>query len=90
MNSNRYIVQFLKKASSMLSFAAVRNTDLYEWFDFSFGTMGVCILLRVYQIKSLDKPSFATSIARVLYFMRSFMFTTCFGPDQRPSSSAPE
>jgi hypothetical protein len=48
-------------------------------------TMGVCILLSVYQIKSLDKPSFTTSIVRVLYFMHSFMFTTCFGPDQRPS-----
>jgi hypothetical protein len=43
--------------------------------------MGVCILLCVYQIKSLDKPSFATSIVRVFYFMQSFMFTTCFGPE---------
>jgi hypothetical protein len=49
--------------------------------------MGICILLRVYQIKSLDKPSFATSIVRVFYFMHFFMLTTCFGPDQRPSSS---
>jgi hypothetical protein len=48
--------------------------------------MGVCILLRVYQIKSLDKPSFVTSIVRVFYFIHSFMFTTCFGPDQRPFS----
>jgi hypothetical protein len=29
--------------------------------------MGVCILLRVYQIKSLDKASFATSIVRILF-----------------------
>jgi hypothetical protein len=49
-------------------------------------TMMICILLRVYQIKSLDKPLFATSIARVFYFMYSFMFTTCFGPDESPSS----
>jgi hypothetical protein len=30
-------------------------------------TTGVRILSRVYQIKSLDKPSFATSIVRVLF-----------------------
>jgi hypothetical protein len=29
--------------------------------------MGVCILLRVYQIKLLDKPLFATSIVRVSF-----------------------
>jgi hypothetical protein len=40
--------------------------------------MGVSILLRVYQIKSLDKPSFATSIVRVFYFVHYFMLTTCF------------
>jgi hypothetical protein len=38
-------------------------------------TVGVCILLRVYQIKSLDKPSFATSIVRILFYaLFMFMF----------------
>jgi hypothetical protein len=30
-------------------------------------TVGVSFLLRVYEIKSLDKPSFATSIVRALF-----------------------
>jgi hypothetical protein len=49
----------------------------------SYVTMGVCILLRVYQIKLLDRPSFATSIVCFFYFMHPFMFTTCFGPDHK-------
>jgi hypothetical protein len=46
-------------------------------------TMGVCILLRMYQLSS-KTPSFATSISAC--FISCTLFTTCFGPDQRPSS----
>jgi hypothetical protein len=45
--------------------------------------LGVCILLRMYQL-NIKTPTFATNISACFYFMT--FFTTCFGPDQWPSS----
>jgi hypothetical protein len=36
-------------------------------YTLQWGGGGGCIMLRLYQIRSLDKPSFTTSIVRVLF-----------------------